>query len=321
MAKPGLHPPTGSDPGGTRTRYREETHDVLARIDQLLARVLGLPPTRRSLAVLAVYNEAGGSLLAEGLAYSALFAGLTGLLFAVGVLGYLVPAPSDRQRLVDGFTGQLAPLAPVAQDALANVAAHAGAFSIVGLAGAAWAASHFYGALDQAIARVFSCAPARGAFDRILRGFVSILLLVGGLLSGIAISGVQALLASRIDVGRAGDAARTLSQLASPLVTAVVVVIAVGVVYRVVPNTPVPLAVLRVPALVAGMVLTGLTELLVYITPFLTGALSVFGGVAAVFAGLAWLHLAFQVLLVGASWTRVRLNETGAPGQQPDCLD
>jgi uncharacterized BrkB/YihY/UPF0761 family membrane protein len=55
--------------------------------------------------------------------------------------------------------------------------------------------------------------------------------------------------------------------------------------------------------------LTALTELLVYIAPLLTGALSVFGGVAAVFAALAWLHLAFQVLLIGASWTRVRLDE------------
>ena len=85
----------------------------------------------------------------------------------------------------------------------------------------------------------------------------------------------------------------------------------VGVLYRVVPNTKVPIRVLWLPALVAGLVLTGLTELLVYITPLLTGALSVFGGVAAVFAALAWLHLAFQVLLIGASWTRMRLDEAG----------
>jgi len=67
------------------------------------------------------------------------------------------------------------------------------------------------------------------------------------------------------------------------------------VVYRVVPNTRVPVSVLWLPALVAGLVLTALTELLVYIAPLLAGALSVFGGVAAVFVALAWLHLAFQV--------------------------
>jgi uncharacterized BrkB/YihY/UPF0761 family membrane protein len=31
--------------------------------------------------------------------------------------------------------------------------------------------------------------------------------------------------------------------------------------------------------------------------------------VAAVFAALAWLHLAFQVLMIGASWTRLRLDD------------
>jgi uncharacterized BrkB/YihY/UPF0761 family membrane protein len=95
------------------------------------------------------------------------------------------------------------------------------------------------------------------------------------------------------------------------MLTAVVVVVSVGVLYRVVPNTKVPIRVLWLPTLVAGLVLTGLTELLVYITPLLTGALSVFGGVAAVFAALAWLHLAFQVLLIGAAWTRMRLDEAG----------
>jgi YihY family inner membrane protein len=243
------------------------------------------------------------------LAFSALFAGLTGLLFCFGLLGYLVPSEADRQRLIDGFSGQLAPYAPIARNGLDSVAAHASAFSLAGLAGLAWGTSHFYGALDEAIARVFARTPARGAIDRLVRSFASVLVLVGGLLSGIAISAIQAVVTSGISVGPQGDEGRIVSAVAFPLATAVVVVIAVGVLYRIVPNTTVPLRILRLPALVAGLILTGLTELLVYITPLLAGALSVFGGVAAVFATLAWLHLAFQVLLIGAAWTRLRLDE------------
>jgi membrane protein len=279
---------------------------------RLFGSILDLPPIRRPRAVFGVYNQAGGSLLAEGLAYSALFAGLTGLLLAVGLLGYLVPAESDRQRILDFFTGQLAPLAPVASNGLNSVAANAGIFSIAGLAGLAWGASHFYGALDEAIARVFARTPARGAFDRILREVVSVVLLVGGLVAGIAISAVRAVVTNGIDPGPSGDVARIVSLAAFTLLTAVVVVIAVGLLYRVVPNTKVPMAVLRLPALVAGLLLTALAELLVFIVPILTGALSVFGGVAVVFASLAWLHLAFQVLLIGASWTRLRLDDASA---------
>ena len=278
-------------------------------IGRLFGWILDLPPIRRPRAVFAVYNQAGGSLLAEGLAYSALFAGLTGLLLAVGLFGYLVPAESDRQRILDGFSGQLAFLAPVARNGLNSVAAHASAFSIVGLVGLAWGASHFYGALDEGIARVFARTPARGAFDRLLRGFVSLVLLVGGLVSGIAFSAVQALVRNGIDQGPGGDTGRILSVAVFTLITAVVIVFAVGLLYRVVPNTNVPLSVLRLPALIAGLLLTGLSELLVFVAPLLTGALSVFGGVAVLFATLAWLHLAFQVLLLGASWTRLRLDD------------
>ena len=154
--------------------------------------------------------------------------------------------------------------------------------------------------------------PARGAFDRILRGFVSVLLLVGGLLSGIGIAAVGAVATGGIGVGFGEDANRTISEVALPLVTAVVVVTAVAVLYRIVPNTKVPISALRLPALVAGLILTCLAELLVFIAPLLTGALSVFGGVAVVFASLAWLHLAFQVLLLGAAWTRLRLDDAEA---------
>jgi YihY family inner membrane protein len=280
-------------------------------VGRLVGVLVRIPAFHRLGTVFGIYTRAGGSLLAEGLAYGALFAGLTGLLLAVGLLGYLVPSEADRQRLVEGLTGQLAPLAPVASDGLRSLAANASGFSILGLIGLAWGTSHFYGSLDAAIARVFARTPARGTFDRILRGFVSVFVLVGALLSGIGLSAVQTIVSSRIDVGPTGDAARAASELAFPLLTAVVVVVTVGVLYRVVPNTTVPIRVLWLPALIAGLVLTGLTELLVYITPLLTGALSVFGGVAAVFAALAWLHLAFQVLLLGASWTRMQLDEAG----------
>jgi YihY family inner membrane protein len=279
----------------------------------LSARILDLAPIRRPRSIVTIYNSAGGSLVAEGLAYSALFAGLTGLLFCFGLLGYFVPSATDRQQLLGFFTGQLAPMEPVARAGLESVATHAAAFSLAGLAGLAWGASHFYGSLDEAIARIFARTPARGAFDRILRGFVSVLLLVGGLLSGIAIAAIQSVATRSISAGSDGDAVRTVAAVAFPVITAVVVVAAVGVVFRVVPNTKVPLSVLRMPALVTGLVLTVLTELLVYIAPLLAGALSVFGGVADIFVALAWLHLAFQVMMLGAAWTRLRLDDA-TPG-------
>jgi membrane protein len=204
-------------------------------------------------------------------------------------------------------------LAPIAKDGLADAAAHAGAFSIVGLVGMAWGTSQFYGSLDRALARVFERAPARGGLDRILRGLASVLLLVGGLISGIGISAVQAVVGSAIASGPEGDTVRGISAVGFPFVTLVLVVTAVGVLYRVVPNTHVPLRALGLPALVAGILLTAMTDLFVFLAPRLPGALSVFGGFAAVFAALVWLSFAFQVVLLGAAWTRLRIVDPGEP--------
>jgi len=52
--------------------------------------------------------------------------------------------------------------------------------------------------------------------------------------------------------------------------------------------------------------------LLVYLAPLLAGALSVFGGVAAVFRGPGVAALAFQVMMLGAAWTRLRLDDATA---------
>ena len=276
-------------------------------IRRAVTAVLDWPPIARVRAILNAYNEAGGGLLAGGLAYGALFAGLTGLLFGVGVLGYLVPSEADRQRVVDGLTGQLAPIAPIARDGLANLAANAGAISLLGLAAMAWGASQFYVSLDAAIGRVFCCVPARGPFRRIGRGIVSVLLLVGGLLSTFVLAAIQTILSQPV---AGGGSSSLLATVAFPLLTAVIVIAAVGAVYRFVPNTGVPVAILAPPALIAGLALTVLTQLFVYLAPRLVGALVVFGGFAAVFAALAWLSLAFQILLLGAAWTHLRLDET-----------
>jgi uncharacterized BrkB/YihY/UPF0761 family membrane protein len=283
------------------------------------SRASALPPVRKGTAILAVYHLVLGDLLAAGLAFGALFAGLAGLLCAVGVLGYIISDGAARTRLVDQFVGDLAPLAPVARDGLAIVASHSGAISLAGLAGLAWTASGFYGSLDVAIGRIFIAAPARGIAQRILRGLTCVLVLVVGLLSGIVSAAAQAAVEDAIPGGASGDAARVVSAIVFPLSATVVAILIVGIVYRTVPNVHVPIAVLRLPAVVVGLILAGLAELFVVIAPRLVGSLSLFGGFAAVFAALVWLSLAFRALLMGAVWTRLRLDEAGlAPSLVPE---
>jgi membrane protein len=280
------------------------------------------PPVMRLLEILAFYNAAGGGLLAAGLAYGALFAALTGFLFAVGLVGFVIHDPAVRIRLISQIATQFPPLEPVIANGVQSLASNAGAFSILGLAGLGWSASQFYGSVDSAFGRIFRRAPERGPIERIARGLVSVLIVVSALGTGIVTSGIQAFLTNDLPSGPAVEATRFAVAIGYPLVTVVIVIAAVALIYRLVPNLHVPWRSLAAPAIVVGIAIAALTELFVFLAPRLVGSLQVFGGFAAVFAALTWLSWAFQALLIGGAWTRERLPDADAahPGPSPDEL-
>jgi membrane protein len=279
-----------------------------AAIPRLVDRVLAWPPVVRLREILAFYDAAGGGLLAAGLAYSALFALLTGLLFAIGILGFFVNDTTTRESVVQWVTSQVPPLEPIVRDGLLSVAAHAGAFSILGLVGLGWSAGQFYGTLDTAVGRIFSTAPRRGSIDRIARGLVSVMLVVLVVLLGALATSLQALVGNRLPGGTDNDVWSSVASVALPALTALAAIVAVAIVYRVVPNVAVPLSALLPPAIVAGLGLSILTAAFVLLAPRLVGALEVFGSFAAVFAALSWLSLSCHVLLIGAVWTHERVR-------------
>ena len=104
--------------------------------------------------IAAVYDAAGGGLLAAGLAFGALFAALTSTLFVVGLVGFVVHDAKAREEVVQFITSQVPPLAPIVRDGLLKVAQNAEAFSIIGVIGLGWSASQFYSSIDGAFARI-----------------------------------------------------------------------------------------------------------------------------------------------------------------------
>jgi len=278
--------------------------ELKRRLDAILAQpaVVGLRQ------VMDAYDKAGGGLLASGLAYRALFATLTGLLFAVGVIGFVINDVAEREALVLSITSQFPPLESIVRDSVAQVSSNAGALSLIGLAGLGWSASQFYVALDVAFARVFRMTPQRGQLIRIARGLVAVAVVMTGLAGAIVISSLQSIVMSGLPSGPAGDASRVVATLLYPFLSVVLVVAAVALMFRLIPNRPVAWRALIPPAIVAGLVLTAMTELFVFLAPRLVGALSVFGGFAAIFATLIWFSWAFQVLLIGAAWVRERVG-------------
>jgi membrane protein len=267
--------------------------------------VLALPPIATARVVFQVYGDAGGGLIASGLAYAGLFAILAAILFAIGVLGYVVREPDRLTTIVTQVASQVPPLSDLVRTGLEKMAESATPFSIIGLVGLAWGASRFYGALDDAFARVYRDEPARGFLARALRGIILIVVLLVVLGGAVASASVSSFVETFVRAD-SSPLAFIVWRVLPGILGVGLFLGAVAAVLRWVPPRPPSWRALWLPAIVVAIVLWAFTTLFVLIQARLVGALEVFSGFAFVLATMIWLSTGFQALLLGASWTRVR---------------
>lgn len=285
-------------------------------------RVGGLPAVRALLATLSVYDAAGGGLVAGGLAYTSLIALLPGLLLVLSIIGVLVSSAADREQVVMAIATAVPPIEDVARAAFEQVAAGAVPTGIVAGISLLWASSRFYAALDNAFSRVFHDAPRRNEVERTIRGVVVTGLFVVLPVASLAAGSVASwLLDLAPDSAEIQGAARGLWQAATPLGSLALFVAAAAAAYRWVPAVPVSFRVLLPPAVLTGLALAAFTQVFTYVAPRLVGVAALYGTFVAVFGILAWLSIGFNVLLLGAAWTRVRALAASNPEARPAAPD
>ena len=148
-------------------------------IAKILEKVLDEPRVAEVRRVLDVYGRAPGGLLANGLAFSALFAVVPIALVTLGVAGLLVDNPAVQEQLAQALGAVVPPLAELIDQALVAMAQGAAITSIIGVLGLIWTVSQFYVTIDVAFARIFTDRPERDVLRRTARGFVWVAGLVG----------------------------------------------------------------------------------------------------------------------------------------------
>lgn len=270
--------------------------------ERVVARVGGLSATRTLLGILEAYDGAGGGITASGLAYTSLMALLPGLLLMVSIFGLLINDPATQQQLVDAIAEAVPPLEGFAEAAFSSVSAGAVPTGLIAIAGLVWGSSRFYAALDYSFTRIFRDGRHRNEIERTVRGIIVTFLLVAVPLGALGFSLIAGWVSSLAPGGLAG----ALLQVLSPLGSFLLFVIGTVLVYRYVPAQHVPWRALLPPAVLAGVILAGFAQLYAFFAPLLTKMAAIYGTFVAGFAILAWLSISFNVLLFGASWTRVR---------------
>jgi len=280
-------------------------------VTAILARVLDEPRVARVRAVLDTFGAAAGGLLANGLAFSSLFAAIPMTLLVLGVAGWFTGDPSVRTTVADALIKAFPPLEDLIDgslDAITQGAALTSFFAVIGLV---WTVTSLYGALDVAFARIFSAHPERDIVIRTVRGLLVVAILVVLIVGFVVLSALSAALdALDADI----PAVRTVSGWVGsiPFLSALSIG-SVLIVYRTLPPKAPRWRSAFVPAFVVGVAIVVLTQIFTFLVPWLVGVATFAGSLASAFVALAWLSFSFQALLYGAAWVRVR-DGGEAPG-------
>jgi membrane protein len=278
---------------------------------KILGKVLDEPRVAEVRRVLDVYGRAPGGLLANGLAFTALFSVVPIALVTLGVAGLLVDDPAVQQQLAQALGAVMPPLADLVDQALVSMAQGAALTSIIGVLGLIWTVSQFYVTLDVAFSRVFTDRPERDVLRRTARGFVWVVglvgvvvaLIVGGSLAAAAEALLPTTTTALIVVGRV---------VTSPPIVILVTVAVVLIIYVIVPPRSPSMRSAAVPAIVAGLGIYLLAQVFLFAAPRIVGVAALAGPLATAFIALAWLSFSFQILLLGAAWVRVRDDAASA---------
>ncbi len=276
---------------------------IRERMGAIERRARRFPPVRGLMTINDAYNATGGGLLASGLAFSALFAVIPGILLVVSVLILVAADPATQQQFVHWIATQVPPLADVAEQIVSSVKDSARVGTVIGIVGFVWGASGFYLGLENALGRFFPSRRGRDPIMGRVRSLVAVLLVVGGVLAAFGVSVVLAVVV--------GDGVVTLL---SPVIAVVAASLICLACYRLVPVEPPELRAAAPAALLAGIFIGLLTALFGFISANFFGGLLAVKALTSVFLALIWFGYVFQALLYGAAYARMR--DTQARVQQ-----
>ena len=271
------------------------------RLGAVERRARRFPPIRGLMTINDAYNAVGGGLLASGLAFSALFAVIPGLLLVVSVVVLVVADAGTQKQVTDWLILQVPPLHDVAEQIVQSVANSAKAGTVLGLVGFLWGASGFYLARENALGRFFPSRRGRDPIMGRVRSIVAVMLVVFGVLAAFGVNVLLSFAAERIGLG-ANDALAFMS----PVIAVAAASLICLACYRLVPVEPPTVQAAAPAALLAGGFIGFLTALFAFIAPLLVRGFTALGAIASVFIALIWFGYVFQAFLYGAAYARMR---------------
>ncbi|MBA3689307.1 MAG: YihY/virulence factor BrkB family protein [Chloroflexi bacterium] len=262
---------------------------------------------RRAVAGFALHD---GPSVASSMAYFAILS-----LFQVIVLGVIVFSlligEGEARRIVIGRLESALPLeAGTVTSVVESIIESRGGVTIVSVPLLAWGAIGFFGALSTGVGRAFATSTRRPFWQDKL---IALFLLGGsGLLTLISVGiGLGERIAARLAGGIPGGSrgSQLLVDVVGFAVPILLVLVALVVIYRVVPNRSVTVSQVLPGAIVATLLFTALRSGFTWYATDVARYESFFGPISTVISLLVFLHFASMVVLLGAEIARANVLE------------
>jgi len=254
--------------------------------------------------VIVAYGESQASNYAAALAFAAFLSMFPMILGALSIIGYAIRDAAAEARfqslIIQLFPGNAQ---PELESAIRGVRQSAGWLGLVSLAGIVWSAGGIYATMEFALTQIFG-TKQRNLLRKKLMGFVMMMLLVVALGITVAANAAAGFLSNYVPY----------AWVLSIVIGAGVMVMVLVLLYRFVPNRTFRLYEVLPGALLAGV----LIEVLALAFPLyarFASSFNTYGAQFGLFFVLAtWLYLLSQLLLLGAVFNQLRLEQPGKRG-------
>jgi membrane protein len=262
--------------------------------------------------VVAKYQRDDCNSLAAALAYFALFSFFPLILVSLSVVGFFVdPSRYEVQRQIINLIG--APeLRELVTETLANLSENRVNVGLIGFGTLLLAATGVFGALDNAFHVIWEIDPAEGGgLGAAVRSLLTARLLAFALVLGCAVLIMAAALANALlslaarftDWLPQGDLLLQLAQLATTLL---LIAVAMGAIFKVMPGRRAAWRDVWPAAIVAALLFAALQGVAGLV--FSRISFSSYGAVGGAMTLLLWIFLCCQIILIGGelsyAWAR-----------------
>jgi len=272
--------------------------------------------TRVTRLALVGFGEHQGPQVAGSMAYFAMLALFQLVVLGVVVFSLLIGEGDARRVVIDRLQTALPLQAGTIDQVVDSVIATRGGITVLSVAILAWGGLGFFDALSVGVGRAFA-APSRRPFWQ-QKLIVLLLMVSAGLLAIVALliglaAGVAARFAERLPGGASnGQLAIDLIGLTLPIL---LVLVALLVIYRLVPNRRVRMRQAWPGALLATVLWTALRVSFTWYATSVARYESFFGPISTAITLLVFLYFSSAVVLLGAEVSRAVLLDDEAAAQ------